>query len=85
MAIHEARLLWPHEDIQCVVSLGTGRYEPNLQLTTSSAKVTLKEKLMKIIDSATDTEGRNEGSQFKDLPCVVVATYTRVQYINEDV
>ena len=39
-----------------MVSLGTGRYEPSVELTGCS-KVSLKEKVSKIVDSATDTEG----------------------------
>ncbi|XP_076468723.1 calcium-independent phospholipase A2-gamma-like [Babylonia areolata] len=56
MAVHESRLLWPNEVIQCVVSLGTGRFEPILELMGSN-KVSLREKVTKIVDSATDTEG----------------------------
>ncbi|XP_076448406.1 calcium-independent phospholipase A2-gamma-like [Babylonia areolata] len=55
LAIHESNLLWPHESLQCVVSLGTGRYEPSLELGTST-KVSLKEKVTKMVDNATDTE-----------------------------
>ena len=54
IAIHESKLLWPTENIQCVISIGTGRYRPTDDPTTSYG---LKDKLLKVIQSATDTEG----------------------------
>ncbi|KAF2900576.1 hypothetical protein ILUMI_05618 [Ignelater luminosus] len=60
VAIHEAKLLWPNYPIQCVVSFGTGRTVPshlemvNEQTSNSSS---WKNKFLKILDSATDTEG----------------------------
>jgi calcium-independent phospholipase A2-gamma len=54
--VHECKLLWPEEFIQCVVSLGNGRFEPNLKITP--LKSSLKDKVAKVIDSATDTEGK---------------------------
>ncbi|XP_014778854.1 calcium-independent phospholipase A2-gamma [Octopus bimaculoides] len=57
LAIHECRLLWPDTPLQCVVSVGNGRYEPNLEMNTN--KSSLKEKVVKILDSATDTEAVN--------------------------
>lgn len=59
VAIHEAKLLWPGSPIQCVVSFGTGRTTPSSEqinsenLSTSSWKT----KFIKILCSATDTEG----------------------------
>ena len=55
IAINEARLLWPNDRIQCVVSLGTGRYEPSLEPELTSSG--LRNKVNKFIQSATDTEG----------------------------
>lgn len=68
VAIHEAKLLWPNDKIQCVVSFGTGRppnrankhngqkiYNANMineEYVTSSWKT----KFLRILDSATDTE-----------------------------
>ncbi|XP_038054216.1 calcium-independent phospholipase A2-gamma-like [Patiria miniata] len=55
LAIHECRLLWPETPIQCVVSVGSGRYDPedgNMEPEYSS----LKKKLTNIMSSATDTE-----------------------------
>ena len=56
IAIHECRLLWPNETLQCVVSLGTGRYEPT-SMPQTPAYTSLKTKVVKIVQSATDTEG----------------------------
>ena len=63
IAIHEAQQLWPGEPIQCVVSLGTGRYvlpESRDSDDSSSSKSlgpsSLKAKITSLIDSATDTE-----------------------------
>lgn len=59
VAVHEARLLWPNEDIQCVVSLGSGRFQPKVSFEKEKETATLsslKHKLLRLIDSATDTE-----------------------------
>ena len=61
IAMHEARLLWGRSTpIQCVISLGTGLY--NVERADKPQKkkennTSLKEKLTKIVASATDTEG----------------------------
>ncbi|XP_011340273.1 calcium-independent phospholipase A2-gamma isoform X2 [Ooceraea biroi] len=55
VAIHEAKQLWPNNQIQCVVSFGTGRIPHRI----SEKEVEIsswKEKFFKILDSATDTE-----------------------------
>nr|CAB3264983.1 calcium-independent phospholipase A2-gamma-like [Phallusia mammillata] len=52
VALNECSLLWPNSPIQCVVSVGTGRYEPNVG-PTSDQFLTLKDKLLKVVDSAT--------------------------------
>lgn len=58
VAIHEARLLWPNCQIQCVVSCGTGRtdlmHKDHQPLDTGMSS--WKSKFMKILDGATDTE-----------------------------
>ncbi|KAJ7329755.1 hypothetical protein JRQ81_015929 [Phrynocephalus forsythii] len=54
LAVHECKCLWPNMPLQCVVSLGTGRFE-----SLGKANVTytsLKTKLTNVISSATDTE-----------------------------
>jgi len=62
VAIHEARLLWPGVPLQCVVSFGTGRSNPTLapKLETEPpvpSTSSWSNKVSKILDSATDTEG----------------------------
>ncbi|GIY62190.1 calcium-independent phospholipase A2-gamma [Caerostris extrusa] len=54
LGIHEAKLLWPSDPIQCVMSLGSGRYIP--QVASAVTYTSLKTKILKVIDSATDTE-----------------------------
>ncbi|KAI5100350.1 calcium-independent phospholipase A2-gamma, partial [Silurus meridionalis] len=53
LAIHECQCLWPGTPLQCVVSLGTGRFESASKNTTYTS---LKTKLTHVISSATDTE-----------------------------
>jgi calcium-independent phospholipase A2-gamma len=68
IALHEARGLWGRDThIQCLLSLGTGQYaylQRNDNMVTTNDKhvkqkpsTSLKEKLTKIVASATDTEG----------------------------
>lgn len=60
VAVHEAKLLWPNEKIQCVLSLGSGRYQPDTIFEDKNKKnvqqSSLKHKIARLIDSATDTE-----------------------------
>ena len=61
IAVHEARMLWGKKvPIQCVISLGTGIYRRPIRPTKVGGVTTstsLREKLTKVIASATDTEG----------------------------
>ncbi|KAI3366812.1 hypothetical protein L3Q82_009473 [Scortum barcoo] len=54
LAIHECKCLWPNTPLQCVLSLGTGRYES--VGNNSTTYTSLKAKLTNVISSATDTE-----------------------------
>lgn len=61
LAIHECKCLWPNTPLECVVSLGTGRFEtPGNNNTTYTS---LKTKLSHVISSATDTEGKSPSLQ----------------------
>ncbi|CAB1336463.1 unnamed protein product [Coregonus sp. 'balchen'] len=55
LAIHESRLLWPNQPYQCVLSLGTGRYDNAKRSPGTSTS--LRAKINHLICSATDTEG----------------------------
>lgn len=57
LAIHECKCLWPNTPLQCVLSLGTGRYETAGRNGTTYTS--LKAKLTNVISSATDTEGES--------------------------
>ncbi|XP_067170778.1 calcium-independent phospholipase A2-gamma isoform X2 [Apteryx mantelli] len=54
LAVHECKCLWPNVPLQCLVSLGTGRYESEGK--THVTYTSLKAKLTNVISSATDTE-----------------------------
>ncbi|XP_061577028.1 calcium-independent phospholipase A2-gamma-like [Cololabis saira] len=54
LAIHECKCLWPNTPLECVVSLGTGRFETPGK--NSARYTSLKTKLTNVISSATDTE-----------------------------
>ncbi|XP_043084724.1 calcium-independent phospholipase A2-gamma [Puntigrus tetrazona] len=54
LAIHESQCVWPDVPLQCVVSLGTGRFRTPGKSRVSSTS--LKTKLSHVISSATDTE-----------------------------
>lgn len=54
LAIHECKNLWPNTPLQCVISLGTGRYETGSK--NSATYTSLKAKITNVISSATDTE-----------------------------
>ncbi|XP_058620497.1 calcium-independent phospholipase A2-gamma-like isoform X1 [Onychostoma macrolepis] len=55
LAVHESRLLWPSQPFQCVLSLGTGRYDSARRGPATSTS--LRAKISNLICSATDTEG----------------------------
>uniref|UniRef100_A0A8C2WF55 PNPLA domain-containing protein n=1 Tax=Cyclopterus lumpus TaxID=8103 RepID=A0A8C2WF55_CYCLU len=80
LAIHECKCLWPNAPLECVVSLGTGRFETPGK--NSATYTSLKTKLTNVISSATDTE---EVHAMLDafLP---PATYYRFNpFMNEDI
>lgn len=54
LAVHESKCLWPNTPLECVVSLGTGRYENPAK--NNVTYTSLKTKLTNVISSATDTE-----------------------------
>ncbi|XP_039507873.1 calcium-independent phospholipase A2-gamma-like [Pimephales promelas] len=55
LAVHESRLLWPNQHFQCVLSLGTGRYDNARRGPATSTS--LRAKISNLVCSATDTEG----------------------------
>lgn len=55
IAVHEAKQLWPDVDLQCVLSVGTGRHEPIAM--TNESSINWAGKIRTVVYSATDTEG----------------------------
>ncbi|TMS38822.1 hypothetical protein L596_005462 [Steinernema carpocapsae] len=56
IGMHETKLIWPDEQLQCLVSVGNGRSISELELTSTRKSTRLQDKISKIVDSATDTE-----------------------------
>ncbi|XP_029470880.1 calcium-independent phospholipase A2-gamma isoform X2 [Rhinatrema bivittatum] len=54
LALHECKCLWPNVPLQCVVSLGTGRFQ--YMGKNNVTYTSLKTKLTNVISSATNTE-----------------------------
>uniref|UniRef100_A0A915PUM9 PNPLA domain-containing protein n=1 Tax=Setaria digitata TaxID=48799 RepID=A0A915PUM9_9BILA len=77
LAVHEARMLWPQERIQCVVSVGSGRTVSEVEFDGVKMSTRFQEKILRIIDSATDTElvdlymrdTLSKGSYIRFNPC----------------
>jgi len=61
IAIHEAQRLWPGEQLQCVMSIGLGRFDPLSQSLDDDGErdpkgLSIADKFNKLVWSATDTE-----------------------------
>jgi len=54
LALSECSALWPKHKVQCMVSIGTGRFEPNRSDRGQRKNTSLMEKVSFIIDSATN-------------------------------
>ncbi|KAK7081098.1 Calcium-independent phospholipase A2-gamma [Halocaridina rubra] len=57
IALHEAKQLWPDVNLQCVLSVGTGRHEPIAM--TNEASINWATRIRTVVNSATDTEGKS--------------------------
>uniref|UniRef100_A0A8C5E2T2 Calcium-independent phospholipase A2-gamma-like n=1 Tax=Gouania willdenowi TaxID=441366 RepID=A0A8C5E2T2_GOUWI len=56
VAVHESVCVWPGVPLECVVSVGTGRFQSLGKSSNSATYSSLKSKLSNVISSATDTE-----------------------------
>ncbi|EPY80798.1 intracellular membrane-associated calcium-independent phospholipase A2 gamma isoform 1-like protein [Camelus ferus] len=73
LAMHECKCLWPDVPLECMVSLGTGRYESDVRNTMTYTS--LRTKLSNVINSATDTE-------VASLPSTRCASYDNYRFIH---
>ncbi|XP_070559761.1 calcium-independent phospholipase A2-gamma-like [Ptychodera flava] len=81
IAVHECKLLWPNTPIQCIVSLGTGRYVPEANPKSNNMSG-LRAKIYQLVMSATDTEVVH--SMLSD--CMAPGSYFRFNpYLSEDI
>jgi calcium-independent phospholipase A2-gamma len=70
IALHECRLLWPGENVHCLVSMGNGRYEPTGHKFKPVQVSGVKNKINKFVQSATDTEGEDGRRVKVDCICL---------------
>lgn len=49
IAIHESKHIWPSHETNCVVSIGTGRYEPEGYGSIKCESISLKQKINRIV------------------------------------
>ena len=55
IALHEAKQLWPDEELQCVISVGNGRFQP-VEYVNKCEYLSIKQKVNRIVGGATSTE-----------------------------
>jgi hypothetical protein len=79
VGISEARRLWPDKQIECVVSLGSGTFEPHERDPPISLVALAKDVLF---DSACDTERVHESLETL-LPLLPGASYYRFNPVDE--
>ena len=58
IAIHEAKLLWPKSSINCIVSVGNGRFKPEGYSSPKVSSISLKQKVSRIVSGVSSTESK---------------------------
>ncbi len=68
VGVHECRRLWPESRIQCVLSIGNGRSVLTVPEAPESVPQvsSLKEKIIKMVDSVTGTECKGWFTNYVD-------------------
>jgi len=56
IAIHEAKQIWPRSDINCIVSIGNGRFAG--YASNKSDTISLKQKIQRIFSGIGDPESK---------------------------
>ena len=80
LALHEARLIWPHHSIQCLVSIGTGRmgnFKPlidtgQLQQAPNPAMLSIRDKLRVLLYCVTSSSNGTHDTLSDLLPMLGV-------------
>ena len=56
IAIHEAKQIWPKTKINCIVSIGNGRFKSAGYASTKGNSISLKQKITRIFSGIGDPE-----------------------------